>query len=375
MSHSESEEIVGLQPEVRWNFRRRLPGVVFAVTVAGLGGFLGGLMMSWGPQYLSIHVTEAVQDTPMQVASVEAPVPPPEVSVSESAEEVEPLPTGAEARLVVHSKKHSYVLIEEVVDPSIGIGKKRVRANDFRFTMTQDIHQGSVTPEMLLWGDRELTLFGKRGYLCNARVGAFQLLQQSDEDTDDVKEVSREWDGNSAHLVARLEPLRGSCKQATWARDVGLPAPALGQVGKAGKSMRKRARAAFRSGADWNQLQNEFKSQGGKGRWDSQYGSTPVVRTLRGPAEELVFVGVNTEGCGEFEAALGSVYRVAADGQLEEIERETFITDVSLAADFDADGDLDFISHSSDGARALVYQGATLREELRSHVIVNYCGC
>lgn len=379
MSHSESEEIVGLRPEVRWNLKRRLPGFVFAVSVAGLGGFLGGLMMSWGPQYLSIHVTEAVQEIPMQAASASVRTPPPVevVFTPESTEEVESLPEGAEARLVVQSKKHSYVLLAQGADPAtMGTGKKRVSGKDFRFTLTQKVKEDSLTPETGLWRERELTLFSKRGYVCSARVAEFVLLQQSDEEGDDPRSVLRDWDPMGVSLAARLEPIRGNCKAAAWARDASLPAPALGYVGKASKETRRLARTTFRQDKAWRELQSEFRAGGGQGKWDEQFDSKPTVRSLRGPSEELIFVAVNTEGCGEFGAALSALYRVGAEGELEELANLGFMTDVALTADIDLDGDLDLIGYGDRSDVALVeQQEGTLHELFRSSALMNYCGC
>lgn len=384
MSQQSSNSSQPLRPEVLWNLRGRLPALLFAVSVAGIGGFVGGSIMSYGPHYVNVHVTEAFDSG--EVAPVAEPVaaaipvavePPNEIVAQPALEAAElALPAGAEARLVMQGKNTSYIVLDSSPKVQWGAGAKRVRGADFEFTLTQDLDPDFTTPEIALWRDREVTLFSTTGYSCSATVSDFQLLQKSFEDGDGSDSVFKEFEPGLFQLVARVEPIRGNCANAVWARDASLAPPAIGRVGRTKKALRRLAQSEFRGSPDWKALQKRFAKEGGKGKWDSLWDTAPTIRSMRGASEELVMVSASGGNCGEFEGQLSIFYRVEEDGSLSQIASGKLnLEDVAAAADIDADGDLDFIGSRYRSDTLLVRQNAQLENESSSQVLINVCGC
>lgn len=371
-----------LRPEVQWNLPSRLPALLFAVAVAGVGGFMGGLLTSYGPRILNVHVTEAFHGDPVEQAAVLSEVEPAatlEPAVIEPEEVLvatEELPLGAEARLVMHGKAKSYVVLNPAPESSWGTGPKRVRGDDFAFTMTQKVPNDVLGPEILAWQGRQLSLYSTRGYTCTATVGAFALLQNSFEDDDSGDSVTREFIEGTFQLVAELEPLRGRCKAAVWARDAALPAPSLGHVARPTKSIRRHALRSYRQSPIWKKLQRKFNREGLKGNWDQMFDSNPTILSMRSASEELVLVSANQAGCGEFDGTLSLVFQVQPDGSLRELDSsEVFVAEVTASADIDGDGDLDFVGSGSYSDTLLVKQGPALSIASKTDVLVNVCGC
>jgi hypothetical protein len=386
MSQQSSESSQPLRPEVQWSLRGRLPALLFAISVAGIGGFVGGSIMSYGPHYVNIHVTEAFDRGEMRRASVAEPVgavvavaveTPDEVVAQPAPKAAEvALPAGAESRLVMQGKNRSYLVLDSSPKVHWGAGAKRVRGADFEFTLTQALDPDFVTPEIALWRDREVTLFSATGYSCTAKVSDFQLLQKSFEDGDGRESVFREFEPGLFQLVARVEPLRGNCAPAVWARDASLAPPAIARVGRAKKALRRLAESKFRASPDWKALQKRFAKEGGKGKWDSLWDTAPTIQSMRGASEELVMISATGGNCGEFEGALSIFYRVEQDGSLSQIASGKLnLEDVAAAADIDADGDLDFIGSRYRSETLLVRQNAQLEKESSSQVLINVCGC
>lgn len=372
-----------LWPEVQWNLGQRLPSILFAITVAGIGGFVGGYLMSYGPQYINLHLTQAnYESEPSQGGAGPVPMPMPvaiHVAPATGAQSVvpdEPLPEGAEARLVMQGRKRSYVVLDSSPDPTWGKGKKRVRGDDFEFTLTQPLAEEHTSAELEEWRGRELDLYSAKGYACSAKVVGFELLQKSFEEGSDGESVYRQFEPGLFQLVARVEPTRGLCGSALWARDASLPAPAVGRLVRTKKALRRLAKTSFRESAQWQAIQKDFLKQGGKGKWDSVWDSTPSIQSLRSSVEELILVSSDTADCGDFGGTLSLLYRVEADSSLTHIPSpELYLRELQASADVDGDGDLDLIGTSHGSDTLLVGQGAKLQEQQRSHVLINYCGC
>lgn len=387
MSLTPSESKPSLRPEVQWNLRKRLPSLLFAIAIAGIGGFVGGYLTSVGPHYLNIHVTEAFTSGEPDRGSAEltvARVPSAvqvEPAIEAPAEEValpaaQVAPEGAEARLVMQGKNRSYVVLNPAPDATWGTGAKQVRSDDFEFTVTQGLASEFTTPELERWRGRELVLYSAAGYACSARVTDFELLQKSFEDGSEGSSLTRTFLAGSFQLVARVKPIRGSCKSAIWARDASLPAPALGNLGTARRSLRRLVRKEFRQSPAWQAIQKRFLNEGNRGNWDSLFDSPPTIRSMRAAAEELVLISANTASCGEFDGTLSMLYRVEPDGGLTQLEsNELYIEDLKASADIDGDGDLDFIASPQQYQTILVKQDPDLKIETTSSVLINYCGC
>ncbi len=386
MSQPASETNPSLRPEVMWNLRGRLPSLLFAISVAGIGGFVGGSIMSYGPHYVNVHITEANDSGEMERASAADPVtavvavavqPAAQVEVKPATKTSEKvLPKGAEARLVMQGKNRSYIVLDSAPQAAWGIGAKRIRGKDYEFTLTQDLAPEFTTSEIEAWRDREVTLYSPTGYACSARVSDFQLLQKSYEEGDDGASVYQEFETGLFQLVARVEPVRGNCGSALWARDASLAAPAIGRVGRVKKALRRKARQEYRETIEWKALQKRFVKEGGKGKWDSIWDTGPTIRSMRGVSEELIMVSSNGGYCGEFEGALSVFYRVDERGSLARIASgEVYLGDVSAAADIDADGDLDFIGGRFRGNTLLFRQDEELVLESSVDMLINFCGC
>jgi hypothetical protein len=368
---------------VQWNLRGRLSALLFAISVAGIGGFVGGSIMSYGPQYVHVHLTEVFHHSdaePATVAesvaaqSVEVPAAKVAPVVDEPAEQL--APHGAEARIVMQGKNRSYLVLHSAPEEGWGIGPKRVRGDDFAFTLTQALAPKFATPEIAAWRDTEVTLFSATGYVCSAKVVDLLLLQKSLEGGGDGSSVHREFEKGLFQVAARVEPLRGNCSAAVWARVASLPAPAIGRVGRTKKGLRQKARKEFRKTLDWQALQKRFVKDGGAGKWDSLWDTAPTVQSLRGASEELVMVSAEGGDCGEFEGGLSVFYRVSEDGSLERIASEDLsLGEVVATADIDSDGDLDLIGSRDRSQTLLVRQKQKLVTESSSDALINVCGC
>ncbi len=381
MSNKDSKASRPLRPEVHWATTNRLPALLFAISVAGIGGFLGGALMSYGPQYLNIYVTEAYETGEKEQAVAlaaldvvsESPIQEPEEAPIEQAAA---LPEGADARLVMHAKHKSYVVLDSSPKAEWGTGRVRVSGDGFEFDLTQDVDPQLAREETARWLGRELSMYNGSGYVCRVKVTGFELLQKSFEDGVDQNSMSREFYEGGFQMVAGLEVMRGKCGSAVWARDASLPAPSIGRLVRTSKAERALARKHFRRSAAWKVTQKRFRADGGQGKWDRQWDAGPLVRTMRGAEEELILVSANTAGCGEPGGALAALFRVEDDKSLSEIDGGgVYIHSISAGADIDGDGDLDLIGASTSSDTVLVKQAPSLVVESRSYTNINFCGC
>lgn len=378
-SYSNLQQATALQP------KRRSNRILFSLLVAFVGGFLGGVLTSYGPTFLNVHLTQPVLSAD-HVSSIDEESRQSEKSVDSTrvfdsapaSGEATALAAKGDARLVIHAHGRSYLLVEDLASANMGIGDiERVRgSDDFITTLRQKVRESKIPATYQDYRDHHFALNDAQGFSCTASTGPLMLLQQIATDFEGVDDEQQGWDeyGGAPMLVAELITIRGTCKDAIWARDVNLPPADIGRITLANKSLRRTARAVFRASKTYNDQQTLFEFQQGTGRWDANAHTT--FTSISSAAEDLVLVSVQVGGCGEFEAQEGIVFRVQPDGALDAIAlHKGLILQVDAAADIDGDGDLDLMTTGDGFDRSLVRQGDELTVEAHSAVSIQYCRC
>lgn len=375
--HPHLQQQTAVQPKQRSN------RIAIALLLTGLGGFMGGMLTSYGPTYLNIHLAEPVL-APHRAATTSPVAPMQQValpSIHEPAPVVEAsVPAAAEGRLVIHSHDRAYLVLQTSAPKAWGKStiRKRVDKDGFLSTLSQDVRVSSVPAELLAYRDREFVLHDAGGYVCTATAGPLKLLQQRASDYEPDATGPQEWDeyANEPLLVSELAATSGRCKDALWARDASLVPAAIGRVSAATGAGKREARAAFRATAEYKTLQAGFVAEGGTGRWDASDRGTSTITSINSAREELVFIGTQAGGCGDFEAQVGMVFRRDARGELERVPSEQgLMLAVDAAADLDGDGDLELITTGDGLDRSLMHQSEGFVEDTRSAISIYFCRC
>jgi len=226
-----------------------------------------------------------------------------------------------------------------------------------------------LPPELAAYRGKRLQLHGKAGLACEADVTSFNFLGRvrphfgtvalwdgkGEPKTAPISdgEIARDaWElsgSGGRMLVARVEPVKGSCDAALWARVAvaDKAAPELAEAAPADDATRDRALDALRKLPAYAELQKEFEQQGGKPeqRWEEHGGAKPVVLAAKHPSGvTLVTVSIRVgKGCDEFGATLSAVWE-EKDGKLE-LVREPEGQELApfSAGDVDGDGKLELI--------------------------------
>ena len=147
-------------------------------------------------------------------------------------------------------------------------------------------------------------------------------------------------------------------------------------MGRPSKKLRRQALQSFRQSAAWKKIQQNYVKEGLTGKWDQMEGDGPAVQSMRGPTEEVILISSDKSNCGAFDGTLSMLFRVEDNGALREVDAsEIFIAGLIASADFDGDGDLDFVGSSDYGNTQLVKRGPGLFIESETQVLVNVCGC
>lgn len=371
---------VELRPE-----RRPVSGILFGISLAVLGGFLGGVITNYGPTYLHLHLTQAhlqpVAQTPEVVyVKAEPKSIPDKFEVETPAPDAKSnLPENAEARLIVDSGSQHYILLSADAKSKWAGAKSQLRRHSQKdgmvHTYVQKAGESLIPSEFLSWKNRKVSLYDSKGFRCTANIGQFVLLQQVADDFPDDKVVT--WDNpDSIVLAAQLKGSQGRCANAIWARDSSLPAPAIARHTKASGALRKLAKKTFRTSSDYQAIQKDFRKDGKKGPWDQFEFDSLQMNLVTGSSETLLRISAAVGGCGYFGAELSQLYRVSKDNTLTRIASEGYELDsIDTAVDFDGDGDLDFVVSGEGWDYALVKQDSQLRELMRNPVSVYMCRC
>ncbi len=367
-----------LQQEVQCRPQKRdTSSLLFGISLAVLGGFLGGVITSYGPTYLNVHVTQPVlQRGTKNVAKRDSPQA--KAVVTPAPVDVAPLGKDANARLVVYDGPQAFVVLQnqasqEWAAKGSAIVQRPVKEEFSVHTYTQRVSTSALPQPLAQWQGQSLQLFDSKGFKCSARVDSFYLLEQILDPFD----KGEDWNNpGELMLVAALTPSSGRCGDALWARDARLPFPSLARHTKATRSLRKAARNAFRSSSAHKALQAQYRKEGHRGHWDQMDFDSISIQLFSGPSEQILSISASVGGCGDFAGSLQQLYRVQPDQSLtaiplpEHLEMGT----IEAAVDVDGDGDLDFIAQSV-WDRSIVEQSSKTRKTLTSSVQSDMCPC
>ena len=184
---------------------------------------------------------------------------------------------------------------------------------------------------------------------CTAHVTGFAVVARLTGDPDYAGETATRWNARSllAHgslvLAARLDRCTGS-----YAREAALP-PIVRLEAVAAPMLEARAKAALLASRAARALQRSWQHDfGQRGRWEDDRSVEIVAHTLRHPASGAVFVSVfarRDHACGDFEADLWGLYRVARDGSLVQVQLRQLadLDTIDELLDVDGDGSLELL--------------------------------
>lgn len=365
-------------------------GIILSLIIVGLGGFVGGLLIEHGPTYFNLHVTQPVLGFETGISDfasgptselVSAPVSelipdPPTEPALQTVPKVAPTAVGAEARIVIHAGKRTYLVLQDGASKDWGTGPIKTTIDDYLTTLRQSTKATALDPGQRAWHGAKVTLYDAKGHVCNGIVESIDLLEQfaGDSMTEGGWDEHRK-DGPA--LVARITSTQANCKGATWARHADLPAPSLGRIRKGTRSTRKEARKAFRSSIAYRKIQEQHEDAGLAGKWDAFWKQPLTIRVVQSAGQELVFVQAQVGGCGDFRAQLGTLFVRQTDGTLKAMPSDNnLLADIEAAADIDGDGDLDLITLGDGYDRSLMLQNdSEFSQMVHVHVGLYYCRC
>lgn len=176
---------------------------------------------------------------------------------------------------------------------------------------------------------RKFALYGAKGKLCEAKLGAARVLAHVIPHFGQVQTWQAEHGEPKPthHAVAEeiwaladapggrmlvAELWAEGCDGALWARAADLPSPAVHLPVEAEPKLADEALERFRRLPGYRRLQSEFSREfAGKGPWDADERTARQVLTFAEPGSEQRYVAVTAyaPGCGDFYGELWAIWR------------------------------------------------------------------
>ena len=361
---------VSLRPEVVPSRAPELRlGYLLVSILLAASGLLVGLMTNLGPTDMHLHLAgpvakafnPAVELDTRATERADTVFEPPR---SERPESIMPM------NLIVHTGEHSYAVLASGVDAEIGSGEFLVE-RDFQVqSFLQPIAtQNSDVPT-------SIDVYGKSSFVCRAEAGEQYLLQQiASEDGPEMLDGWVESD-EGLLLAVRLLPTRGDCQKGVWARDAKLSAPSLARRVKIDSTLRKMVVRKVRDSPEYRAIQADFESDGHSGAWHRFDSGRFTVSHWRSAGEDILAVSAQVGGCGYFSAQLSQMYKIGSDGTVERMPAiNADFSQISAAADVDADGELEFVADGEFYDTMVLRSGPALVRTIKNEVPIFYCTC
>jgi ketosteroid isomerase-like protein len=228
-----------------------------------------------------------------------------------------------------------HLLLSSEVDEGLGRGPLTLASRSGPAAASRSVDPAQLDESMRTLIGARIEVFGARGAVCRATVGApvivhrvvphFGTVQHWDgelgrEPSDDAQIAADVWElGADGAILAA--PLEGEeCERPLWARLVADHHPKVFTPTLAEGREQVRALSAFRGQPAHHEIQTDFRSYGPghTGPWDSHGTASPmVIRWIEpGSGREIVTVTARAgAGCADFFGRMWSLFEVV-DGDL-----------------------------------------------------------
>lgn len=334
----------------------------FATAVAGVAGLAVGALVT---------VVERAQPAPRRLALVDScpavatptriQAAPPSLILEPALVEPPPEARGLDGALVVQADGPRVVLGHVAQGYLVGTPTLVTVDEGLEHAVRHPVDRESLPGEWSALVGSTLELYGKSGPVCQARVTGLAAFGHWIGEIYEEDSASA-WDAvsDSGRIVAEIEPVRGDCSSARWARDASRPAAEVADVHDAREPVRARALQEFRKLRAHRNIQRAFEKETGERMpWDRYQDGEVEIHELVGTSERIVTAAVRVGGCGDFEGTLNAAWRLGPSGDWVPlaVDDGAALAEIEAAADMDGDGFLDLVTKGYWADRALRRSG------------------
>lgn len=244
------------------------------------------------------------------------------------------------------------MVINDAPDDTVGVGSPTLMLDE-PIAAIRAVDEKKLPAELLALRGKTVTVVQRGGKTCQARVGNFVLAAlvvphfgqvQAWKDPGADKKAAGEaaYELGRHSLMANLK----SCKDGEWA---AAAVPPLIPVRPAKADVRAWVASKVQTLPEWKAIQDSFKTEGHKGRWDAyEPAETKVVEfdaRVGGRAVKIVAVSVSAgAGCADFSGSLTALFESGAAGELTlRNSPGNFAFNPGYVGDIDADGNSEIL--------------------------------
>jgi hypothetical protein len=195
--------------------------------------------------------------------------------------------------------------------------------------------------------------------------------------TDDVvageSPAERTWKlGVGIVLTAEAVPVRGTCKEATWARSASLGDVEVATAKKADPQLAAQALAFARTLPVYAEIQERYAHdvEGPRAaRWENHDSADTTVRVMTSAAGTFVWVSVRAgEGCGSFQGQMGTLLEITSSPTAKRTFR-------AVSAGQHESFAIEGLVHANGEPPILLFDDARIVSDTEESIAPAYYGC